>query len=506
MERKVNNHERFRHKRSRSLEPGEIDTVSQSGVRVKTARYKHKQSQENILAHYTFTNKQDIKSAINTSTMGKTSFKPAKPDKVRKSAAIRGVKGIPDGTSIETSNQYAMLTDNDGADETIVNRRTTTSGSRKSSRIPPIIIPPPTTKTQIISGFTKYGMIDYRIKITSIGVYVFVDTAAEHSKMRSLLRDEKVPHYSHELPDDKAVKVVLKRLDKMDVQDLKKDLKEQGFEPNDIKLIVPYRPQYPNHVNYLLYYTKDKIDLKALYAVKAINHTIVSWEPFRPPKTPVTQCRNCYLFGHGTKHCGMPARCKFCSESHESSSCTPLKEAYDESMEKMEETAEPKIIDGFTPKCCNCGQPHIATDPTCSERKKYIDLQHRLADRNRAMHPKKTSTQPLVSKKEAPAGRWNNTTNSRLTTGLSFADAVAGHHNSHPPGFQAASNNTAATAANRGTSQGQHAECSNNLFSFDEINSLLNELLSGLSSCRDKTEQFKLISNLAIKYIYNGSK
>ena len=41
-----------------------------------------------------------------------------------------------------------------------------------------------------------------------------------------------------------------------------------------------------------------------------------------------------------------------------------------------------------------------------------------------------------------------------------------------------------------------------NLFSLSEINSLINEVITNLSSCSNRIEQFHVITQLAIKYLY----
>lgn len=42
----------------------------------------------------------------------------------------------------------------------------------------------------------------------------------------------------------------------------------------------------------------------------------------------------------------------------------------------------------------------------------------------------------------------------------------------------------------------------NNLFSLTEINSLIKDIILNLSNCSNRFEQFHIITNLAIKYLY----
>ena len=302
---------------------------------------------------------------------------------------------ISDNLEIELSNEYETLSDNDSEVE-IVQNKAKNKGKNQSKEppkihIPPIVVPPPTTKNVVTQLFVTNNLVNYRLRMSSTGIYVFVDTVEDHLKVREVFSTSNIGYFSHDLPADKVSKVMLKGLDRMEPSVLKAELSSLGFPAADVKVIVPKNSRYSDHTNYLLYFPKSSTDIKALYAVKAIFHTIVYWEPYRPVRTSPTQCRRCFMYGHGTRHCKMPVKCQYCSASHAENRCPAVKEAYEkvkekdpatptadlmdtEETEKTTEHQQTKLLHHLVPTCCLCGGRHLATDPNCEARKKYESI------------------------------------------------------------------------------------------------------------------------------------
>lgn len=402
---------------------------------------------------------------------------------------------IPGSVRIEIpivpiSNRFQAL--QNAGDEVILTRSSNVKS--KKGRIPPIVIPPPANRDTVVKVAQSAKVASYKIKLTSTGFYLFVDSVEDHQKIRQILQTSNVPHFSHDLPDDRVSKVVLKGLDRMETTELKQQLKDVGFEPTEIKIIEPKKSRYSNHVNYLLYFKRGATDLKKLYSTRVVNHTIVNWEPYRSSRGSTTQCRRCQRFGHGTRHCQMPFRCSYCADKHDSSACPSIKVAYDTAKASLNPAAtenpiEVDVLRTFTPTCCNCKGAHLASDPVCPEKHKYRQLQSNLAKVN-----KKKTTQGYAPRKEDfPAFSSVPTLQQRQvrTTMPSYSQIL-----SQPqPG-----RSQPTVHLNVGN------DCSGDLFSFNEVNLLLSEVLQGLSNCKSKLDQFKIITELAIKYVYNDAK
>lgn len=407
---------------------------------------------------------------------------------------------------VPTSNRFENLTNN--IDEVRLMRPSIVTKPKKN-RIPPIIASHTATNTTLKANLIAAGVKNFRLKMASIGQYIFVDNIEDHRKIRVLMEKSGTPYFSHDLPEDRVAKVVLKGLEKLETDKLKEELTSLGFPPLDIKTIVPKQSRYSDQVNYIIYFKRESTDLKALYRVKAINYTVVHWEPYRSSRSTLTQCRRCQRYGHGTRHCHMPARCLYCTNSHESQQCPAVKAAYDSAKEKLKTTGtteevEPQVLDGFLAQCCNCNGSHLASDPTCPERERYQRIQRNASQRNsrrsqaiKQLPSHATDFPPLPGNNYANAPISNSQRKmTNCNQQRSFSQVTAqGCTKRHTTQLMPVSSQN-----DPGNS------CSSDLFSFQEINCLLQELISDLGRCRNKSEQFQVITNLAIKYIYDGPK
>lgn len=400
-------------------------------------------------------------------------------------------KDIPNNVqfTVPTSNKFSALSD---ADDEV--RFTKKSVAIKKVRIPPIIVPPLATRITIKAALGRLGIADYFIKHASVGIYVHVNTLEHHKKIRELFKNDGIYFFSHDLPEDKMVKVVLRGLDKMVTSKLTNELKSLGFEPNDVKVIVPKQSRYTDHANYIIYFKRDSVDLKALYNVKAIFHTIIRWEPYRSSRSSPTQCRRCQRPGHGTRHCGMPPRCMYCAKDHQSDECPCIKAAYDEAktISGQETPSTLTAPPTLSLVCCNCDGAHAASDPQCPAKLKYQQIQRGLSSRNRRPPPRE-----FVRREED------------FPYSLPTASLPAATSTSRRPLYsQVAATVSPKTTARKIISPMNPSsnDGSDDLFSVEEITSLVQEMLSSLSKCRNKSDQFQVISNLAIKYVYNGRK
>lgn len=120
-----------------------------------------------------------------------------------------------------------------------------------------------------------------------------------------------------------------------------------------------------NDLKYDMYIVRamDKDTMDMLTGIRGVCHTIVKWERMR--KSPVTQCHNCYQFGHSLKgQCFNPRQCKRCLEKGDDHICT---------VELVTPTAENNwnVYADYT--CCNCKQKgHPPTYKKCTGRDKAL--------------------------------------------------------------------------------------------------------------------------------------
>lgn len=156
--------------------------------------------------------------------------------------------------------------------------------------------------------------------------------------------------------DSKMINVLLKGLDHInDVNVIKNELAEKGFEPYQIKKhITGYMRKNNSNSNLWLIVLQPNTDTKELFKIKAIDHAIVKFEFMRKPK--VIQCRRCQRFNHSASNCRLPYRCVKCTNTHEPGQCPST-----------------TMKNKFKPKCVNCNGNHTANDATtCDIFKKVI--------------------------------------------------------------------------------------------------------------------------------------
>lgn len=421
-----------------------------------------------------------------------------------------------DGTvySIPTQNEFALL----GNKEDEINTNAPKPGkpnaqSTKKERIPPIAVPALTYK-EIEKVLSDASISEYKLKFNTdkeVGTYVFLSTAADHVKAREYLTTKEVGFFSHDLPNEKFFKVVLSGLQLMDLKDLKEELAKVNVFPVDIKVIKPKQARYDNHANYILYFNRGTVDFERLKVeVRAVMHLIVRWDRYRHVKGQTTQCRRCQLPGHGTRHCNLTPKCMNCAGQHLTEQCEPMKTALVTA--KQEHVRDGKPDDStvqvkFPWKCANCGGAHRADDRQCKKIAEYNEVQRRLSNRNRQRQQQfqyQEASFPNELQATAPPLPTQSTSRAHYSQALATGRSL-NHNLPMSSGYTVKGMGPVNSPVNLES----HVPFSSSklnpdqeLFSFNEINSLTHEMLRGLSTCKNKSEQFELITNLAVKYLY----
>lgn len=506
MEFEVNKPARFHLKRSRSLEPGEIDADFIYETPVKSAKYKHKQI--DVAEEYKQLRKQNVKYTNRTTTMGRTTFKPQKPKpKPPVFTRNKGENSKQQTFVIQTSNSYEVLSGKEEEhDEVIVTKPKTL----KKSKLPPIIVQG-ISKKDLTNRIKSLKVENYHLRFTSMGVNVYVENAKQFNIIRENLKKDGVLFFTHDLPEEKHVKVVLRDFYKMEHNELKVILAEEGLKPVEIRTIIPKRARFTEHVLYVLSFLPDGFNMNEIKSIKTIDHIEVKWERYRKMTTGMTQCRRCMTPGHGTRNCHLGPRCKYCSEGHLSDTCSKVDKAIDDTgvADKMEEDTnkDDPVTIKFSPTCCNCGGKHFATDQRCPKLIEYMELQRSLATRNRNPVSKKQFVLnpehfPVLHRSERQP---NVQQQPRVPApGLRTFSQVT--RQSMPNNHQTRSGYPNNNYEFNKTNPNESIHSPPDLFTFDEINALLQDVLRGLRGARDRNEQFGVITSLALKYLYDGTK
>lgn len=396
------------------------------------------------------------------------------------------VQGTGKGTRViitPTSNQYEVLTDNNN-EVAIANT--------KKEKVPPITISGMDRAT-VHRSMTTLNVSDYHVKPMNDGVRIHCLSQASHTKVLQQLKSEKMNFFTHALPSEKKYRVVLSGLHKMDIPELVEELKQHKVTPSDVKIIQPRSPRFADHVNYILYFEKNTVNIQDLKNIKAVFHTIVKWEPYRNNKKGLTQCSVCQKPGHGGRHCHMPARCLYCAGQHTSAVCPTYLTAVNKAEGAVRNDGAPIEI-GITAKCANCEGCHFASDPTCPARRKYLDERARARNHNRG--PPRRNAHPAQDNE--------------------FNFDLSGRHIPNRMQIQAEPSQTgqgSRTWAQQVSEPAQSSPSDNltlnsNPFSFEEVMSLTSDVLNGLQNIRSasRSEVIRVVMQVSLKYLYNDSR
>lgn len=206
--------------------------------------------------------------------------------------------------------------------------------------------------------------------------------------------------------------------------------------------------------------------MQDLQKIDSLFNVIVWWRHYSKKKSDVVQCFRCQQFGHGMRNCHLEAKCVKCGERHQTAECILPARGGTAANEDRSQI-----------RCANCSQNHTANYKGCPARLKHLqDLKAKMRTRPNARNSSvKVSTVPVLAPSR-PGGDLSHLLGSITKPNLSYSQVVQGNPQ---PG-------------------------SSNLFTVEEFMCLANELFTNLSNCQSKAMQFLALSELIIKYVYNG--
>lgn len=329
---------------------------------------------------------------------------------------------------------------------------------------------------------------DYFIKNISIGIKIVCESIESYKCVLEKLKTNNCQFFSHDLQSVKAFKVVLYGMNDIDVNVLKNELIRLGLKCIDIKKIIKKyelnKAKYTDYI-YLISLESGSIPLRDLRKnYRSIFHTQISWSFQRKLKGKVTQCHNCQMFGHGERNCRVKTYCAICAGPHTTSECDNT-----------------SVF-----KCANCNESHKATDITCISRSKYLEMKAN-AKRKRVPNSRAAFSNPtsvLTAEKQISfASMTDFPSLPQRRQALTATQSNTAYAIPQPSNVWA---NHTQTSSNVANTNEMHAASNSTLFSFEELNSLAMEMITKLSVCKTKVEQFEVITHLATKFLSSNCK
>lgn len=295
----------------------------------------------------------------------------------------------------------------------------------------------------------------------SIGIKLDLNDKADYSKCIEALSARKIAFFTHGDKSEKTFKAVLSGLPKMETGVIVDEMKQFNIMPSSVTELVT-KNSSPHNCLYLVQFRAKDVSLNILRKIRAIDHVIVSWKPFKPRNKGPTQCNKCAMFGHGAQNCHRSETCMLCaSTTHATINCH-----YSESAK-----------DAFVFKCYNCALRklpnvnHRANDPKCPCRADYLEIRNKINHKNTVR-----------------SGRTNVKSNAFNLNENEFPGL---HHNvdtaDDPP-----SRSNRPTYAERT----KRSETTSDLYSMEELFDILQTAIDELSACTNKGQQLKVLFRL----------
>ncbi len=308
----------------------------------------------------------------------------------------------------------------------------------------------------------EIGIVNYNCKIMSIGTKVFLYNDDDYNKVSSHLISKSIEHFSYASKQNKVCKVVLSGLPVLPIDMITADLTLLNVQPAQVVQMTT-KIQNPHRALYLIHLNASETTFQDVQKIKSICHTIVKWTVYKPRIKGHTQCRNCGMYGHGTRNCHRKSCCVLCASTEHNLFECPLKQ--------LPKDSSPVYKCGYC--VSNSLQPsnHRSSDPNYPARSNYIN-----ARKNTASKHGKPLNQPGRNPKIN-----QNTVHSVPPPNppplrRSFRDVVASKENNQP------------NIENSNTSE--------EMFTTAELFRIFTNAIEQIRNCKSKLDQIQVISEL----------
>lgn len=225
---------------------------------------------------------------------------------------------------------------------------------------------------------------------------------------------------------------------------------------NHVSRMTIKNPLYPDQCNYLVYFAQNPTLPTLRETINNIDGAIPSWAHYRNNKNGErnSRCTNCQKPHHGNRGCQLPPACGVCAQAHKTPQCPLL----------IEKRAQNKArIDTDLLKCANCGGKHTAGYPGCNFMQKPVQI-----SRSRQWAQQHVAT-PIV-----PATQQLNVHSGNFPQLPRPKQSQASHQTHH----QANQSST-----NHQTNNVIHGSSNSNLFSLQELQLIMSDIMSKLRDC-----------------------
>lgn len=362
----------------------------------------------------------------------------------------------------------------------------------KKRYIPPLVIQGMNFNDLIVL-LKQYNITNYKIKLISVGIKVTLSDTEMNDKLKKILLDKKIEYFTFSNRDTNPLKMILTGLPTFKIEELETELTGCGIDADSILEILPLQHKEPRtynvhkNVNYLIKFDKTKINMQTVNKIKSLFSIIIRWFPYVNYRSGPTQCRRCQMYGHGTSHCSRLQRCLKCGGNHPAEDC---------------------LITEL--KCANCGKEHEANSKACDNRSKYVAIRENISINRQLQH--------LNQKPNALSSIHNKKSGNVILNDSNFPTLKKSNQNSvHQHFYKHFSSSQPTSSVNPRIQQVQSTftrsqpapsssnayinNSSENLFTFEELTSLISDVTQKISLCTTRQQQFEVIMKLSLQYL-----
>jgi hypothetical protein len=337
----------------------------------------------------------------------------------------------------------------------------------RKTRIPPIIMAGGGTHGTTLALIKSAVKAPFTTRYTrENNVSVQCTTIEDFHAFQQRLKDPGINKQFHtfSLEAEKVTKSVVRGLPTgIPVEDIKEDLKAQGFEPTKVVAMATKEPRPTSP--YLLFFPHGT-DASGLKRIRCVLNVKITIDKYKKSGTSVTQCFRCQDYGHSQRNCNRLPRCVKCTLDHATSEC-PKK-------------------DRTTPaKCVGCGGEHPANFKGCPRRTEY---QSKIQKRS---HPQSTAVTPASGRNPFDSRSFFPALHQAAQAEPTHFPTLPRHTKSPTMSAEPTQRRSYSEAAKMNTAQQPQ-----DLMSTNELRSLigaLSEMKSRLSACSSKMEKALVI-------------
>lgn len=386
----------------------------------------------------------------------------AKRGTSRASSAVRSKRVSLVATVPLSANRFAAL----AKDMAVDGDATGNAPSAVSTKVAPITVVAKGDELKKMYLLLTGTEVKYTTKMVSIGLRIHPIDLAAKSKILDTLKEQKHSYFTHPEKKTNAFRQILTGMPAMSPESIFEWLStEHDACPSNVKML-PSSSKTSDRRLYLVEWGAGVVTKAKVLAIKALGHHRVGWEQPRKRANGPTMCRKCQMYGHGMTHCFRDTACGLCAFDHPTAEC-PLNNDKD---------AAKKY------KCINCicnklSSNHRADWDKCPSRTVYMAT--------RSPNTAQRQIKPAAKQPTAPNIRSN-------VEFPQFQRSSIGSPAAQPVFAQ----QSYASAAQSPSSSQARCDAGANLFSMDQIATIMGNTLEELSKCTSKVQQLQVVAKM----------